>query len=62
VGPLLDLTKKGTPWHWDKPQQEAFKALKKKMCEKPVLANPDPKKMFYLQTDASTSGAGVVLS
>jgi hypothetical protein len=32
------------------------------MCEKPVLANPDLKKMFYLQTDALTSGAGTVLS
>jgi hypothetical protein len=46
--PLLDLTKKGTPWHWDEPQQRAFEALKRKMCEKPVLANPDPKKTFYL--------------
>jgi hypothetical protein len=54
--------KKGTPWHWDEPQQRAFETLKSKMCEKPVLANPDPKKTFYLQTDASTSGAGVVLS
>jgi hypothetical protein len=32
------------------------------MCEKPILANPDPKKMFYLQTDTSSSGAGMVLS
>ena len=32
------------------------------MCEKPVLANPDLKKTFYLQTDTSTSGAGAVLS
>jgi hypothetical protein len=32
------------------------------MCEKPVLTNPDPKKTFYLQTNASTSGAGMVLS
>jgi hypothetical protein len=54
--PLLEPTRKGTPWHWDDPQQEAFKTLKKKICEKPILANPDPKKMFYLQTDASTSG------
>ena len=62
VRPLLELTRKGTPWHWDKPQQGAFEALRKKMCEKPILANPDPKKMFYLQTDALSSGAGAVLS
>jgi hypothetical protein len=54
--------KKGTPLHWDEPQQKAFEVLKEKMCKKPVLANPDPKKMFYLQTDVSTSRAGVVLS
>ena len=36
--------------------------MKKKMCEKPVLANPDLKKTFYLQTDASMSRAGAVLS
>jgi hypothetical protein len=62
VRPLLELTKKGTPWHWDDPQRKAFETLKKKMCEKPILANPDPKKTFYLQTDASSSGAGMVLS
>jgi hypothetical protein len=45
--PLLELTRKGTPWHWDDPQQKAFKTLKRKMCEKPVLANLDPKKVFY---------------
>jgi hypothetical protein len=60
--PLLELMKKGTPWHWDDPQQKAFETLKDKMCEKPVLANPDPKKTFYLQTDVSTSRAGAVLS
>jgi hypothetical protein len=54
--------KKGMPWHWDNSQQRAFETLKKKMCEKPILANPDLKKTFYLQTDASMSGAGAILS
>ena len=60
--PLLDLTKKGTPWHWESPQQKVIDKLKTKMCKKPVLANLDPKKVFYLQTDTLTSGAGAVLS
>jgi hypothetical protein len=32
------------------------------MCKRPVLMNPDPTKMFYLQTDASSSGAGAILT
>ena len=60
--PLLNLTKKGAPWHYDDKQQRAFDILKTKMCQKLVLANPDLKKTFYLQTDASTSSAGAVLS
>jgi hypothetical protein len=60
--PLLDLTKQSTAWHWGTDQQKAFDELQTKMCDKPVLMNPDPTKMFYLQTDASSSGAGVVLT
>jgi hypothetical protein len=60
--PLLELTKQSTPWHWDMPQQQAFDDLKERMCEKPVLQQPDFKKTFYLQTDASAYGMGAVLS
>ncbi len=60
--PLLDLTKKATPWHWNEEQQKAFEGLCDKMCEKPVLSQPDFTKMFYLQTDASAYGVGAVLS
>jgi len=59
---LLELTKQSTPWHWDAPQQQAFDNLKGKMCEKPVLQQPDFDKTFYLQTDASAYGVGAVLS
>jgi hypothetical protein len=35
--PLLDLTHKTTPWHWDDTQQQAFEILRDKMVSKPVL-------------------------
>ncbi len=59
---LLDLTKHVTPWHWDAGQQEAFKGLHDKMCEQPVLQQPDFNKVFYLQTNTSAYSVGAVLS
>ena len=60
--PLLDLTKKATPWNWGKRQQEAFEELRDRMCTAPVLIQPDFNKKFYLQVDASAYGVGAVLS
>jgi len=60
--PLLLLTKQATPWHWEEPQQQAFNTLKARMCTKPILQQPDFKKVFYLQTDTSAYGVGAVLS
>src|SRR6266851_9823067 len=60
--PLLDLTKQATPWHWEELQQQVFDTLKAQMCAKPVLQQPDFKKVFYLQTDASAYSVGAVLS
>jgi hypothetical protein len=54
--------KKSTSWHWDEEQQKAFEELKTRMCNRPILMNPDPSKMFYLQTDTSLTGAGAVLT
>ena len=39
--PLLDLTKKTTPWHWGEWQFKAFEELKTQMCSSPVLAQPN---------------------
>jgi hypothetical protein len=60
--PLLDLTKKTTPWHWDAPQVKAFEMLKTLMCSDPILIQPNFNKPFYLQADASAYGVGAVLS
>ena len=59
--PLLDLTKKTTPWHWKDRQQLAFEALHDRMCSKPILQQPNFERKFYLETDASAYGMGAVL-
>ena len=60
--PLLDLTKKTTPWHWGERQFKAFEELKTQMCSSPVLAQPNFDKRFILQVDASAYGVGAILS
>jgi len=48
--PLLDLTKKATPWVWKEAQTKAFETLKMLMCTKPVLTQPQYDKPFVLHT------------
>jgi len=59
--PLLDLTKKATPWIWTETQMKAFETLKMLMCSKPVLTQPQYDKPFVVHTDASTYGVGAIL-
>jgi RNase H-like domain found in reverse transcriptase/Reverse transcriptase (RNA-dependent DNA polymerase) len=60
--PLNDLTKKGTSWHWDLPQQHTFDLLKKHFTKAPVLIQPNPHAPFRLECDTSKSACGAVLS
>ena len=39
--PLLDLTKKATVWQWTDRHSKAFEELKTRMCQQPVLVQPD---------------------
>jgi len=59
--PLLDLTKKVTPWVWTEAQTKAFETLKRLMCSKPVLTQPQYDKPFIVHTDASAYGVGAIL-
>ena len=59
--PLLDLMQKTTPWHWEEHQQIACKTLQNKMCDKPVLQQPDFTKPFIVLTDTSAYGVGAIL-
>ena len=61
---LTDLTKKSMPdtVTWTEDCQKAFNQLKEALASKPVLHNPDFKKEFILQKDASKTGIGYILS
>ena len=60
--PLHSLTQKGASFHWSAECQEAFDTLKHKLPTAPVLAYPSCEKPYTMETDASLSGLGAVLS
>lgn len=60
--PLHALTAQGHKFHWNKAQQDSFEALRDVLVDAPPLVYPDFSKTFILDTDASDTGIGVVLS
>lgn len=60
--PLNKLTETGVPFIWTSEQEEAFQALKLKLCEEPCLIYPNFDEPFILTTDASNIGLGGILS
>ena len=62
ASPLTKLTEKKADFHWDQECQVAFDGLKEALCEAPVLAYPRSSGLFIVDTDASNTGVGGVLS
>ncbi len=64
ANPLTELTRKTKEniVKWDTHCKLAFKSLKKALTQHPVLTPPDWENQFVLQTDASATGLGYVLS
>ena len=60
--PLHDIVKKDKKWEWTEKQEEAFKELKKRFTEEPVLAAPDIDKKMRMEVDVSDYATGGVLS
>ena len=60
--PLHRLTKKTCDFQWSDQCAEAFRKLKQRLSQAPILAFPDFTKTFVLDTDASNDGLGAVLS
>ncbi|CAG8826481.1 9045_t:CDS:1, partial [Dentiscutata erythropus] len=60
--PLHHLLQKDVSFCWGPEQQKAFEILKNHLITAPVLKYPDFDDMFYLYTDASSTGLGAVLA
>jgi hypothetical protein len=61
AAPLHELTKKGAPFEWGAPQEDAFNTLKERLTHAPLLQLPNFDKVFELECDASGIGLGAVL-
>ena len=64
ASPLTDLTRDRLPAQvtWAEETEKAFQDLKTALCSGPVLVTPDFTKPMVVQTDASETGVGAVLS
>ncbi|GKB93371.1 reverse transcriptase domain-containing protein, partial [Tanacetum coccineum] len=51
--PLTKLTQKNKKYKWGKEKEEAFQALKQKLCSAPILALPKGTKDFMVYCDVS---------
>jgi hypothetical protein len=60
--PLYHLTSKGVPFEWGEEESQTFHKLRQFLIDAPVLAYPDNKSQYILDTDASLEGVGAVLS
>lgn len=60
--PLHRLTEKDAQFNWSQECEDAFQKLKNALQSGPILSYPDPDKPYILDTDASKTGLGAVLS
>jgi hypothetical protein len=60
--PLHRLTEKGQQFHWSPECENAFLTLKRNLVSAPILSYPNPDQTFIIDTDASNTGMGAVLS
>ena len=60
--PLYKLQEKGASYVWSEDCGRSFAKLKKCLTDAPILSFPNVEEEFILDTDASNSGVGAVLS
>eukprot|EP00923_Selenidium_pygospionis_P042587 GHVN01073599.1.p1 GENE.GHVN01073599.1~~GHVN01073599.1.p1 ORF type:complete len:499 (-),score=36.13 GHVN01073599.1:1844-3205(-) len=60
--PMIELTKKYVKFKWGDEQEKAFVAVKEMLNSDQLLKTPDYTREFIVQTDASGTGLGAILS
>ena len=60
--PLYRLTSKGVKFTWEEEHEEAIQLLKTRLLQAPILAFPNFRHPFVIDTDASETALGAVLS
>ena len=60
--PLTALVDKGKAFHWMGECEDAFQELKRLLMQSPILGYPENEGQIVLDTDASDTGLGAVLS
>ena len=56
--PIVELTRKGRPFIWGDAQEKAFREVKQRLTNPPVLHLPKAEERFILYSDASIEGTG----
>ena len=59
--PLYNLLHKENDFKWTKEHQQIFEQIKRTITHKLELTMPDTTKLFYIITDASSTGIGAAL-
>ena len=56
--PIVELTRKGRPFIWGDAQEKAFREVKLRLTNPPVLHLPKAEGRFFLHSDTSIEGTG----
>ena len=59
---MVKLTRKDTPFKWNKDCQDSFQCLKNAFTISPILQHFDPEKKMLVETDASDYVSASILS